>query len=837
MEAVAGGLDDQKEATADPEAEVRRWTLELALAEKREKDWRKNGRTIFDRYRGAARKRNSFNILWANTEVLRPALYNSTPKPDVRRRFRDSDPLGKAASEVLERSLTFAVDDADFDDAIKFDVLDMILPGRGVSRVRYIPSISQGEPPAQESTPAGAPAPKAEPPAVATAEPEEGSEELEYEQAGIEHVNWEDYRQGPGRIWPEVQWVAYRHQLKKDDVADKFGDDVANAIVFSQAPEVESRGRNDYSDIQGSFRTAEFWEIWDKAGRKVLFIQQSYKSGPLYPVDTPNGEPPLKLKGFFPQPAPLRAIEDSSSLLPTPLYDEYREQAEELDRLSQRINKLISGLKLRGVYDSTLSELSELMAGDDNKMVAVENAAKWMANGGFDKAIAWMPVDMAAKVLFELYKARDQAKAVVYEITGISDIIRGATQASETLGAQQLKAKFASVRIQRMQREVQRYIRDLIRIMGEVIGEQFQVETLAQMTGLNFPMAAQKTQAGALMQRLQAMQQTGQPPQVDPRQVQAAQAMLQMPTWEDIKGVLSSDISRQYRVDIETDSTVAETLSQDMTGLQEVLGGLTQFWQGVGPAVQAGAISMDAVKAISLQITRRARLGLEVEDALEQGMQQPQPQNNPQAAAEQQKMALAQQAQQHDALLAQRQQAHDQQQLAHEQQIAQREQAQAEAEARFKAQLEQQRVAYEARLTQQGTAQESADFRYKVDADNKRAIEVAEINKSATLARQQVETANAAEQDTNAALADDGTGAEQAAATTKKRAAPIDRIAEMHAQSLQAHQEAAQAHHQTARVMRDGMATLAQAAHALAAPRKLVRDDKGRPVGSRLLTQ
>lgn len=726
-EAVAGGLDDRKEATANPEAEVRRWILELELADKREKDWRKNAKGIYDRYRGVARKKNSFNILWANTEVMRPAMYNSTPKPDVRRRFRDADPLGKAVSEVLERGLTFAVDDADFDSAIKFDVLDMLLPGRGISRVRYIPSIKQSE--LAEGEPAEA--------LADDADTEAAAEELEYEQVCLEHVDWEDYRQGPGKTWPEVPWTAYKHRLKKDDVEDQFGEGVAGEIIYDQAPDVESN-RSDYVDIEGVFKTAEFWEIWDKVGKRVLFIQKSYKKAPIYPLATSKGEPPLKLKGFFPQPEPLRAIEDSSSLLPTPLYDEYREQAEELDRLSTRISKITAGMKLRGAYDATMTELSDLMAGDDNKMIAISNAAKW-SEKGLEKAIHWMPVDMAAKILFELYKARDQAKEVVYEITGIADIMRGATQASETLGAQQLKAKFASVRTQRMQREVQRYIRDMIRIMGEVIGEQFQVETLAQMTGLNFPTAEQKAQATGLLHKLQAAQQAGQQVPIDPQKVQAAQAMLSMPTWEDIKGVLASDISRQYRVDIETDSTVAETLQNDMQGLQEVLTGLTAFWNGVGPAVQAGALSIETVKSISLQIVRRARLGLEVEDAIEQGMQEPKQQGDPKAGEAQQKAALAQQQAQHEAQIAQRQQ-------AHEEQIAQRQQMFEEQKSQHQAELDQQRQALEAHRKETQAVMDSEFKRWNALLEARTKVEVAEINKSAVIAPEQVQAAAVATQ-------------------------------------------------------------------------------------------
>jgi hypothetical protein len=138
---------EQHESPADfgkgPQAEVRRWLMELSLAEKRDKDWRDLGKKIWDIYRGKGRRKNSFNILWSNTETLAPAIFNSAPQPNVRRRFKDADPVGKVVSTVLERCLEFQTDTEQFMSNMGLDVLDMLLPGRGVSRIRYVPSLVQ----------------------------------------------------------------------------------------------------------------------------------------------------------------------------------------------------------------------------------------------------------------------------------------------------------------------------------------------------------------------------------------------------------------------------------------------------------------------------------------------------------------------------------------------------------------------------------------------------------------------------------------------------------------------------------------------------------------------
>lgn len=734
-------VDTVAETQATPEKTLRRWLLELKLARKRERDWRKQAKAVLDVYRGKSKKKNSFNILWANTEVLRPALYNSTPKPDVRRRFRQNDMLGKAVAEVAERSISYCVDAYDLDNCLQNDVLDALLPGRGLSRIRYVPKIKVS--PAAQTAVTAKPAPVApsgtESVPAGDSEAYEGNrEEVEYEQALCDHVQWDDFLHGPGKTWEEVQWVGFKARLTKDDLIEKFGEEIANQIRLDDVDDSELNEGNSSYDLKEAFKRAELWEIWDKQGGKVFFVNESYKKGVIYPKGE-TGEPPLALKNFFPCPRPLQLVEDSGTLLPIPLYEQYRVQADELDLISSRINKIVNACRVRFVHDPTLTELKQLMDAGDNEGIPAEQVRAWMTNGGIEKAIWWMPIDKIAAVLKELYVARDGAKQVIYEITGLSDILRGATNPNETLGAQKMKANSSSLRLQRMQREVQRYTRDLIRLLAEVIGENFDPQTLAQMTGLQFPTNVQKQQIQLQMQALQQQQQQpGQPPQ-QPPPLQAMQNALKMPSWEDIMGVLQNDMQREFRVDVETDSTVAQSLQQDMEGLKEVMGGIVELWNGVAPAVQSGAVSMDAVKALTMIVVRRARMGLEVEDALEAGMQQPQQQADPKQAAAQAKQQQEAAKQQHDQQLAQRQQAHDEQ-------LAQRQQAHQEQMAQREAMLEEQRVKADSAAKMQQAAIDESIARFKALLDSITKVEVAEISAGATITAQQESAARQAVQ-------------------------------------------------------------------------------------------
>ena len=606
-----------------PQQEHRKWARELERAHKRESTWRQEGEKIVRMYRAEEKKANAFNILWSNTETLRPALYSDVPRPDVRRRFKDADPVGKIVSEVTSRALQVALDGDRFDGAMRRSVLDALLPGRGVSRIRYVPSLSQVGV-TEETHEEGAEDP--------THEAHEGNtEELEYEQAIVEHVDWQDFRRGYGRVWDEVQWVAFRCRLTKEDVAERFGEEIAAALQYDQdeddAQKDKSSDKPEESDDQ---KTAEFWEIWNKEEQRVCFFQQGYREGLIYPIGNESGEPPIEFEGFFPCPEPLQLVEDSSSLLPIPLWRLYRAQADELEKISTRINKIIEQCKARGIYDSRLGEIGLVLKAPEGDLIPVQGAAQMAAVGGLEKSVSWFPVEQYVKILEQLYAAREQTKAAIYEITGLSDIVRGASQASETATAQQIKSQYVSLRLKRMRGLVAIYARQIVRMLSEVISEKFSPETLAKMTGVQLPTMAQKQQAQmmAQMQAMQAQQQAMQAQamgqQMPPQQPQPPNPILQQPAWEEIVEIMRNDMARTFRVDVETDSMVASTIESDMQALGQVVQALGGFWQIAMPMMQAGALQADAVRSITQAICRRAKLGTEVEDAIDK-MQPPQP--------------------------------------------------------------------------------------------------------------------------------------------------------------------------------------------------------------------
>jgi hypothetical protein len=585
---------------------VQHWLNELKAAQKREKDYRKDGQRIIDIYDGTKAKQTPFNILFANTETLFPALYSTLPRPVVERRFKDDDAIGKAGAMAGKRVLEFLLDTniegyETFDLGMKNAVLDALLPGRGVTAVKYDADV--------QDIP-------------------EGEEVIPYKKSELACVDsraWNRVFFGYAKKWSKVPWVAYEEHIDREEATRLFGEKIASQLVYTEADDREEKGKRGNEDDQGERRTCCIYQIWDKESRKVRYISEQYKDGYLKEEDDPLG-----LTGFFNCPRPMQFIEKSSDLSPVALYIIYEHQAQELNRIQQRINKIVEAIKARGVYDGELGEdLARIMEADDNMLIPADKASSLAAEKGLQNAIWFMPLEQLVVTLQQLYAARESCKQVIYEITGIADIMRGQSQASETLGAQQIKQSWGNLRLKRLQKEVQRYARDLLRLMLEIAATKFSEETWARMTSLPYLTEAkvqelQQVSAGLKQQAqlAQATQNQQQFQQVQ-QQLQQVDQQLQTPKWSDVLAMLKDDVQRAYRIDIETNSTVEPEAVEDQEHITQLMNSIGQYLNGIGPLVANGVMPFDAARAMLLAIVRRYRFGSEIEDQIT-AMQPPQ---------------------------------------------------------------------------------------------------------------------------------------------------------------------------------------------------------------------
>jgi hypothetical protein len=636
--------DSPRQGEETSAAFVRMWLDALARADEEEKEWRRKAEDTLEIYRGKRASRGrKFNILHSNVETLCPALYNSTPVPDVRRRFSDPDPVAKAVSDLIERALSFSVDSYDFDCVMKAVIRDGEIVGRGVPRVRYVPVFAPlrgntaGKPEdslaAAEHSGASTGKPEADLSAEAPAGAGAEAEEVVSEEVACDYVPWRTFRRGPGRTWKDVTWIAFGDFLTRDELrrltggaTDRDGKPVADCVPLNHM--ADTRERQPGADEQSIFRRALVWQIWDKERRRVISLAPDYPEAALALVPDPLG-----LADFFPVPRPYQPVAATDSLTPIVPYEIYEDLVEELNDITARISRLVKQLRPRGGYASTQHEsLKAIAEADDGELVPLTGIEHLVGEGGLERAIAWFPLDPTVNALRLLVAQRAEIKQVIYEVTGIADILRGATNPSETLGAQQLKAQWGSLRIQDRQAEAARVARDLFRLKAEIIAQKFSWETLAQMTGIRLPSAAEKMLAQqALAQHQMAAQAMPVQPVArierseirgeQPSAVTAADAEIEHlatgPTREDVETVLRSDMIRRYRIDIESDSTIRGDLARNQQVMVSFVQGTAQYAQAMGPLIGLNPGLMPAAVQLYAAFARQFKLGKQAEDELE----------------------------------------------------------------------------------------------------------------------------------------------------------------------------------------------------------------------------
>ncbi|MCG3774984.1 MAG: hypothetical protein JW395_1812 [Nitrospira sp.] len=464
--------------TEDGQTPVQKYLNAIASYDTEFKPWEARAKKILKRYRDDDRTTTNnevakFNILWSNVQTLIPAVYARLPKADVSRRFGDNDQVGRVASLLIERACDFEIEHyPDYRATMMACVTDRFLPGRGVAWVRYEPHVR-----AQELPDASVPEDGVQVTEDVEAEPvdqtagaEEVPEEIEYECAPVDYVHWKDFGHSYARTWEEVTLVWRWVYMNKDALIERFGEEKAKTIPMDSGP-TDLNGNKGKGNRQ--LDQAKICEVWDKERGKVFWLSKSVATF----ID--ERDDPLSLEGFFPCGKPLYATMTSDSLVPVPDFVLYQDQARELDILSDRIDGLVKALKVRGVYDASVPALQRLMTeGDNNSLIPVD---KWMAfseKGGLKGSIDLLPLDMIAEALMQCYRARADIKGQIYEITGIADIIRGQTEASETATAQQIKGQYAGLRLRSLQEAVALFATELIRLKAQIICTKFQDETI-----------------------------------------------------------------------------------------------------------------------------------------------------------------------------------------------------------------------------------------------------------------------------------------------------------------------------------------------------------------------
>lgn len=682
--------DQGQDGVGDPDEELgtrpgdiaARWKMELDAARKGPyQRWLKRAKRSIRRYRdedmdsedGAITRRNAqFNVLWSNVNTVAPSVYSRAPKPIAERRYLDRDTLARAGATILQRALSYSIEDSGLHETMLQCRTDFFLVGIGSAWLRYEAEYDKTAPQHQED------------PTRPT--PGEGQAEtygstptrVTKQKTCVDYCHWSDELFSPARFWSEVRWRAKRAYYTRRQLRDRFPRNVADAIPLKVQ---RGRRQNDVTDQQREFLgTAEVWQIWDFEAREVIWICEDYLVGPLKSMPDKLG-----LSCFVPAAQPVRATTTNDTIWPIPDYSIWRDQAGELDSLTARIAALTRTIKAVGVFDNSFPELERMLQeGMENRLIGVKNWAKLTQRGGLAGSVGLLPIKEMADALTALYMARAQVKQDLYEISGVSDIVRGASNPNETARAQEIKGQFSSVRGSDRKNEFNRFVRDTLCIMAEIILEHYTDDMLWLMSdfeqwakdqdlrayapeepmmghnggppldmpaqpmppmpalnsvdqmpaGAPGPVTALQPAAGPAPGAPQGMPAPGAAPMASSPGIPPVQGLPmggnpppagppippQIPPralFDEALALLREDKLRSFRIVVETNSTIEPDATQEKQARVEFLGAVTQFLAQAQEMAAAYPTVMPVLGKMLLFGARGFQVGRELESALE----------------------------------------------------------------------------------------------------------------------------------------------------------------------------------------------------------------------------
>ena len=574
------------------------WKSNIDASLKIEKDWRDKSLRIIDIYRGektaagADNKSRRFNILYSNISTLLPAIFQKTPTPDIRRRFTESDEMVSKAASVMQKAIKTILNNCAFDSEAETTIKDQLLTGRGVMRVRYEPIFKMQK------------------------QIDEIGQAVEqevkvWESVEPEHVYWENFTCEARRRWKDVNWIAFKHLFSKQELIENFQQETSDLVKQNKLAEILNHTEASNSDnnsqdesLDKQEKKALIWEIWDKRSRKVIWFMPDMEKSILREDDDP-----LSLEDFFPMPEPLYGVTTSDSLLPVPEYSIYQDLANEIEDYTVRIAKITEMIKVTGAHNFDKNdELADILA-SENTLVPVSS----FSQEGLSKSIWMLPIEHYIQAVRELYAAREQSKQSLYDVSGISDILRGASNANETATAQRIKGNFGTLRINNRRKKVDENLRATIALMGEIVAQHFSAQTLQLLTG----------------------------EEITP----------------ELLEFLQSDFMRLCNLDIETDSTIApdEVAEQEATG--KLMQALISYLEKVFPAVQAGIMPKEMAFELLKMAIKPFKGARNVEELITEYLNKDENEQDPKAAEQE---AKQQQEQAHTQQMQQGQMQHEQ---------------------------------------------------------------------------------------------------------------------------------------------------------------------------------
>lgn len=505
-----GGNPDDENLTPDQKAakDVKKWGLALTDAAKFVDPWHIQARRAVAAFldnRGENQNNRRVpeyrvNLFNSNIKTLQATLFAKMPKVEADRRFLDpNDQVARVAGEIMTRLLQNDMNDPDdgLKPTLKGALEDRLVAGFGCGRMKYNMTETTPDAPDEQAQPdpnappqidstTGQPIPPAPPESEQSVKADEWCEPV--------YTYWKDVLWSPCRVEGELTWKAFRAYFTKEKATERFGKEVAEAMSYSsKGPKLNE---DKFNEIKSNEAQAEVWEIWDAETRTVYWYNKGYDKF------CDQQDDPLGLDGFYPDGSWMVSNTSTTKYLPKPDYEMAKTLYEEIDELESRIALLTGACKVVGVYDRQSKDIQRMLTeGVENQLIPVDNWAMFAERGGLKGMTDWLPIEQVVNALTVLSEQQASRVNQLYQVTGMSDIMRGqASSSGATATEQRIKAQYGSVRIQSIQDEFATFAQDLLNKKVQIIQRFYDPQRIVDLSNImNTPDAQYAQQAVALI--------------------------------------------------------------------------------------------------------------------------------------------------------------------------------------------------------------------------------------------------------------------------------------------------------------------------------------------------
>lgn len=409
---------------------------------------------------------------------------------------------------------------------------------------------------------------------------------VDNERVYLEPVLYSDVYVDPDiKRWKRCKRIAFADYYSRPEFVEVFGAKALATLPPDTSQSIHA-GNDDAAPKRRTIKVYEYWDMyeqkpywWADEGEDFIEPVQARR-----PDEEQEGDDEARvglydLSCFFPCPTPLVTSQATDEYWPVPEYYHVIDIVEDIHQIFSRMFALTKAIRARLLYDSDVeglqSALNEAAEGD---AIGVANLAQALvgAGGSLENVVQYIPVEKLIQSLENMYRAFEQRLNCLYKLTGTSDLLQGliTDPTQRTLGERQMTEKYAINQVAEPQRKMQEYVRDCYELITEMAIKNFNDASLDRYI---MPVTLPKEHQGKYKQAL---------------------------------GMLKEDWKR-FRIELETDSTIALNEQYDKEMRRELVDTLTNAVERSANIAQTSpamvAITLHSMKFL-IQGMRQAKM-------------------------------------------------------------------------------------------------------------------------------------------------------------------------------------------------------------------------------------